>query len=396
MKRRPIFVIGIARSGTNLLARMLDRHPSVCIALDPLMPVFRALRNAIVRTAAPQDVWNRFKPESPFLDYYFDRDGPAILDMLLQGDASLPLEAGELPRLRHAARDRAALESPDLAARLVGMEGGTYAELIESALQIIASMKPAAAWVGCKEVWIFDFVPLLARAFPDARLYAIERDPRAIVASLLAMAKRDPTQAAHPPSYMRHWRKSIALSRAFEADPYLRSRFRTISYEMLVADPETEGRRLCAELGIEYDAAMLSLSAEGWTGNSSYAEGRDVYVSSVERWRKTLPAEVIRTVDFLCEPEMALTPYRPEPESASVSAVKEYLRRTGSERASWKSSSGNPITDFEGEVARHELLAMPGTADAGEIRRHFLFRETFEAIRRARSRKASGAGARMP
>ena len=50
---RPIFVLGLARSGTNLLARILDRHPQVCVALDPLMPVFRALRNAVIPSSPP-------------------------------------------------------------------------------------------------------------------------------------------------------------------------------------------------------------------------------------------------------------------------------------------------------------------------------------------------------
>jgi hypothetical protein len=255
--------VGLARSGTNLLARMLDRHPAISIALDPLMPVFRSLRNAVMQTSAVEDVRNRFKPESPFQDFYFDPGGPAMLDALLEGDAKLALAPGKLQRLQTAVPERAALESSKLAARLTAINGGTYGEVIESALSIVAAMKPAATWVGCKEVWIFDFIPLLARAFPEARFYAIERDPRAIIASLLAMAARDPSQAAHPPSYMRHWRKSIALSRSFEADAAVRKRFRSVPYEELVNDPAAEARRICAELEIDYIPEMLALSAEG-------------------------------------------------------------------------------------------------------------------------------------
>jgi len=383
MKPRPVFVVGLARSGTNLLARMLDRHPQICIALDPLMPFFRSLRNAVIRASNSESLKQRFKPELPFQDFYFDPQGPQCLDTLLAGSAELPVEPDELARLRAAVEDRAALESPELARRMKAIEGGTYREVLASALSIIGSTKPDSAWVGCKEVWIFDFIPLLARALPEARFYAIERDPRAILASLLAMAERDPSQAAHPPSYMRHWRKSVALSRKFETDPSLRSRFRTITYESLANAPEPEARRLCAELGIDYRADMLELSADGWQGNSSFASGQDVYGSSAERWRKSLGADVRGAADFLCGPEMALTSYRPDAAPVRTSEVKEYLHRAEQVPASWRSDSGDPDDDFGNEVRRRNLLSQSAATDAGLIRRCFLFIDTFAAIRRA-------------
>jgi hypothetical protein len=266
------------------------------------------------------------------------------------------------------------------------LAGSDLRALLQHALEIVAAAKPSATWVGSKEVWVFEFVPLLARAFPDARFYAIERDPRAIVASLVAMAARDPTQAAHPPSYMRHWRKSIALSRRFASDPTLATRFRAVSYERLVADPANEARRICAELDVGFSPTMLDLSAEGWTGNSSYAHAdRDVYASSRERWRRGLAPEVVRTTDFLCGPEMVLTDYRPEGVPRLDESVLGYLERAGREPGSWRSDSGDAISDLGGELLRHALLDLDGAADAGLVRRCFLFTETFEAIRRART-----------
>jgi hypothetical protein len=184
---------------------------------------------------------------------------------------------------------------------------------------------------------------------------------------------------------MRHWRKSIALSRMFELDPRLRSKFRTISYEALVAEPAPEARRICADVELDYVPDMLSLSAEGWAGNSSFDEGKDVYASSTERWRKSLAADVRRAADCLCAPEMTLTRYRPDSTEGPTRDVEQYLRRAESAPASWRSSSGNPAADFAGEVMRHELLRNPGQADAGQLRRCFLFAETFAAIRRAKT-----------
>jgi hypothetical protein len=372
MSFRPIFVLGVARSGTNLLARMLDRHSRIAIALDPLMPVFRSLRNAVLRPSSP---------DSPFQDFYFREDGPAQLDALLAGSASLPVPHGELQQLRQRVRERAALESPALAGRMERIEGASYQALLESALRIIADTRPGAAWVGCKEVWVLDFVPLLARAFPQARFYAIERDPRAIVASLLAMAEADSSQRAHPPSYMRHWRKNIALARRFAADPALAGRFRALSYERLVASPQAQIREICAELGVEAEPGMLALSADGWAGNSSYAhEDRDVYKSSSQRWRQSLAPQVLRTTDYLCGPEMALSEYR-EATAPAPEGVLAYLEQADRDAGSWRSGSGDSAREFEGELLRRKLIAADAAPDRQTVRRCFLFTETFDAIR---------------
>jgi hypothetical protein len=386
MSFRPLFVLGLARSGTNLLARMLDRHPLITVALDPLLPLFRSLRNAIVSTHGAPAVRARFDANAPFQDFYFASDGPTLLDCILDGSAALTVADEDLIQLRDSVAARAALESPVLAARMGSLTGSDHRAALEDALRIVSTTKPGAHWVGAKEVWVFEFVPLLARAFPAARFYAIERDPRAIVASLVAMAERDPTQAAHPPSYMRHWRKSIALSRRFAADPALRERFRAVPYEHLVADPDAEARRICAELEVKFEPAMLDLSAEGWAGNSSYAHSkRGVYASSAARWRRDLAAEVIHTTDFLCGPEMALTGYRPEDAAGLDETVLGYLERAGREPGSWRSDSGDPVLDLGGELLRHVLLDNNGGTDSGLVRRCFLFTETFEAIRSAHS-----------
>jgi len=52
-------------------------------------------------------------------------------------------------------------------------------------------------WVGMKEVWIIEFLTPLARAYPEARFIVIMRDPRAVIASMQALARSDPSQLAH-------------------------------------------------------------------------------------------------------------------------------------------------------------------------------------------------------
>ena len=381
---RSVFVLGIARSGTNLLARMLSRHPAVEVALDPLMPVFRSLRNAVVLESLPLDRRRDFDPGSPFQDGYFAPEGPATMDAILAGSARLPISQEELRHLLPSVVERAALESSALATRMQSIEGSQFDELFRSALEIVAASKPAAAWVGLKELWVLDFVPLLRRSFPDARFYALQRDPRAIVASLIAMSDRDSSQAAHVPSYIRHWRKSVALARRFAADPEISKQFRVVPYESIVAQPEIEARRLCQELEIDFSPDMLELSSDGWTGNSSYEHGgRNVYATSAARWRDSLPPQVLQTIDFLCGPEMLLTEYRRVGQGGLSDEVVGYLRRCAANPGSWRSDSGDLFGDLGGEILRERLLRDEATSDTELVRRCFIFEDTYAAIRSA-------------
>ena len=378
----PFFIIGLARSGTNLVARMLDRHPKASVALDPFMPVFRSLRDAVIRNCANSQLQLRYLPGLPFQDYYFDALAPVLLDSVLAADSDMLLAAGEIERLRIACAERAALESPSLAEKMRKLVGRTNAELFDSMVILLAEQNPNAQCVGCKEVWIEDFIPALARALPASRFICIERDPRAIVASLIAVSGADPSQSAHTPSYMRHWRKGVALSRRYQRDPALLTRFHLINYESIVRDAEGSARKLSAFLGIDYDPVMITLSDDGWSGNSGYEHsGRDVYLGSLERWRTEISPDVIASIDYFCGPEMRLTEYVPEFSSRLRSGVVNYLLDPGSENDSWRSDSGDELADLAGEALRYALLDADPIDSQTLLRRCFLFRETYYAIR---------------
>ena len=96
---KTVFVFGIARSGTNLIAGMLNAHPKVALALDPLMPFFKALRNSVLMSDGDQRARENSSPESPFQDGYFDTGGYRHLDLIMAGKLDLaPGSAGPPPR----------------------------------------------------------------------------------------------------------------------------------------------------------------------------------------------------------------------------------------------------------------------------------------------------------
>jgi hypothetical protein len=377
---RPLFIFGIARSGTSLLARLLAAHPAVEVALDPFMPVLKTLRNATLRAAAQGDALD---PAAPFQDGYLRPHGYRLLDLLLEADLGAPIEAGEIAVLRAAVAQRAAFEAPDIAEGATALAGDTCRALLESALDLVARSRRGAAtrWIGIKEVWTLDFLPALARAFPEAKFVAIERDPRAVIASLASLAAQDASQHAHPISYLRHWRKGVALARRYLTDHTLTGRFHLVRYEALATQPEIEAERLAGFLDLPFDRRMLSPGA----ANASHEQGIiGISARSIGRWRRS-PLQMIRAVEFFCAPEMILAEDDPEHAPASATAeIIDYLRRADGDPGSWRSDSGDVAAEIAGEMLRRHLLGLAeACADTDLVRRCFLFEATYRAIRGA-------------
>ncbi len=392
METRPLFIFGVARSGTNLLARALDAHSKIEIALDPFMPLFKAIRNAIVRHEASAASRDGFDPAAPFQDFYQSAHGYAVLDTLLSSDLSAPIAASELPALRAAVAARATLEAPDIAARAGDLAGASCRALMASALDTVAACRTSDAtrWIGIKEVWVLDFLPALARAFPAAKFIAIERDPRAVIASLATLSERDPSQHAHPISYLRHWRKGVVLARRFAQDPVLADRFHRVGYEDFVLRPATVAQQLVDFLAVRLEPGLLTPneSRDGraaWHGNSSYRSGvNGISKDSLARWRDSLPDVAIRAAEFFCGPEMGLTGYRPVggDSGALTDSITNYVERAHAAPGSWRSDCGDPAVEIGFELLRRELFhRREASTETNLVRRCFLFEDAYAAAR---------------
>ncbi|MGB0992906.1 MAG: sulfotransferase [Akkermansiaceae bacterium] len=146
--------------------------------------------------------------------------------------------------------------------------------------------------------WLIEKEPLLTsslavplRLFPDAKIIMPLRDPRDVVISYYftlvplaancaaAISLGDTCQ--YYASVMRHW---IYLKQRLPESQWLESR-----YEDLIADPETQTKKLASFLGIKWSDAMLNHHKNRSERNVSTPTYDDVskplYTRSVERWK---------------------------------------------------------------------------------------------------------------
>jgi len=225
---RPVFIVGMPRSGTTLVEQILASHPQVRGAGET-----HALRNCL-REELPPDA----------------------------GDYGLP---GGLAQLDSAAYARAAAR---------------YSRYLDA-------LAPGAARITNKLPGNMVFVGLVALLYPQAKIIHCSRDP--MDTCLSCYSKLFTT--GHPFAYEqaelgRFYRMYDALMAHWRAA--LPGRMLELRYEDLVADLEGQSRRLAAHLGLPWDDACLRFheSAHAVRTASLAQVRRPIYKDSVGRWRR--------------------------------------------------------------------------------------------------------------
>lgn len=279
---RPIFIVGLSRSGTTLLRSLLSAHPEIAITPETHF-MERAEKGGALDREAPADFeafWDRYTDSTRFKDLDLD-----------------------------AVRCRELIKDP------------SFRSVFEA---ILAAYRERAGKrrIGEKTPQHVRFLPHLFDWFPDARVLIVRRDPRAVIASLLktpwVRRQIGPVSLRHGVftgkrltevvRYTDEWVNTYqTIVPSWQNDP----RVLLLSYEAVVRDVEGEMRRVCAFLGESYDPAMLNdrtaesvpppaatagLRDEEWKQwrHEHHARTREAVSSgSLEKWTKELtPAEV--------------------------------------------------------------------------------------------------------
>lgn len=369
---------------------MLSVHPEISLSQDPYIPLFRSLRNAIVRHSGL--TIDGFDPHGPTDEYYYFENRLKVMELVQAGDLNIPVDQSELPLLKEMIGRRMALSSPLLIPHLNHLRGSTYKELFESALQVVAKGRdtPGRKWLGFNDNWSTEFFLPIARSFPDARFLIIIRDVRASVAS--GRRDKDPTTVPVALSFVRNWRKHVALAYHYKNLDLFRNRLHVLTYEHLVNDPEKSAQDLCHFLEVNFDPNMIDTSKfiapEGgpWIPNSNFAVPQQgIYKTSIDQWTKNLSTDLIRLVEFVALPELKFLGYSITQNEEDSDYYQDLFRRMvkdNQECPGWRTDNRDSLLDFSLELLRH--LCMEGKiSDPNVIKRCFLFPEMYQNLTKA-------------
>jgi hypothetical protein len=216
---RPIFIVGVHRSGTTLLRYMLGSHSRIYIP-----------------------------PESDFIPYFF-------LD-----DPNGELSDKQVARNLHTIFERYRFvkewqgDPPEPAQFARSLPDRTPASFLDSLYGAYARQYGAVRW-GDKTPIYASYIHLIHDIFPGAQFLHIIRDGRDAALSMLEKYERD---EYHVDIFFaaRNWVRRIrsAQSAGSRIGPKL---YYELRYESLIDDPEGELRAVCAFLGESYEPGMI-------------------------------------------------------------------------------------------------------------------------------------------
>ncbi len=259
----PVFVVGVARSGTTLLSAMLSAHPRLdCGPESRFYARYRHLDARARRRILDPQTWPR-----PAVDF--------IASLRNQG---------------HPITELFGLTLPEIGTYLGGRQPSTAA-MLESLTVLHAQRRGKARWVEKTPRHLL-MTDTLREGWPDARIVRIVRDPRDVALSLAGMPF---AKASVVGNLVRIDADDRASRERIEADPLAM----TLRYEDLVTQPEPELRRVCDFIGEDYHPAMLdsrggaadvAAEHEWWKASVS----GPLNTASVGRWRREMSADARR------------------------------------------------------------------------------------------------------
>ena len=308
--QRACFIAGQAKSGTTLVAALLDNHPEL-LALPQETAYFPTL-----------------------LKKYGSAGRRAQFDYLTNESFSRVLFGGEPKWREHEYKDfpqrkfletfeRIAFDPANAQRDLLALMAEAYAATIGTPLDQIKR------WIEKTPANRNHADEIFAR-FSDSKLLVTLRDPRAILATQIALEKTRKTKRFSVYYVIAHWRVAAKLARRVRAGD-LPGLF--VQFEQLVSEPARVMKDVCDYLEIQFDPEVVltpTKIGEPWGGNSAARIAfSQVSAEPAARWQKELSEEEIGWGEWHCHDLMPEFGYDPRLESRRASY---FLRRIREER----------------------------------------------------------------
>ena len=278
-----LFVVGLSRSGTTLMRRLLNAAPDVAIGpeshfMGHLVPGF-GVRDRLAKLDRVGDA---------------ERDAERIAHLLYD---RMPSESGARRPSRLWTWLVRAVPRDELAARLRAA-GTDDRAVFATVLDLYAERRGGARVRGEKTPAHLRHVPTLLRWFPSGRVLHMVRDPRAVFVSELRRQRRSPDGPYRlvrlVPGLLEltllvqtvlTWVEASA--RASRYATRFPTRYRAVRFEDLVRDPEPTLRGVCDFVGVAYEPEMIARQSVVSQGTRLGEAGIDA--GAADRWRSTIP-----------------------------------------------------------------------------------------------------------
>ncbi len=256
---KTIFLTGVGRSGTTLLQSMLNAHPEICFT-----PETHFIKNYIVPGLSGKV---KFTNQSLAEKLSVDKD-----IVRLDIDWKTILNEKEIK--------------------------GTddVVDFFKELFQVYLS-KFNKPHFGDKDPMNAPYIPHIKKAFPDAYLIHIIRDPRDVILSRMKSDwGKDTAFFMHVTEYQSHLKKALKDGKEQFGERYI-----DVFYEKLLEKPEDVLKRVCDKLEVHYSEEMMNYHQKSdklvFGDEKSWKENvfKPVMKDNTQKWKKELsPTQVAK------------------------------------------------------------------------------------------------------
>jgi len=235
--RRPIFITGVPRSGTTLMAQIINNHPDINCAYDSVN----------------------------FMRFWHDDKHESIQDThdRIQKRWGMSFDIEKV------------------------LEQKTKAGIYDTMMKSIFDSEKT--W-GEKTTMCWNAVPEFLEMFPNGRVIHMIRDPRDVLASWKKFTNAPGNDYLDIVfNCLGSMQRAKLYSKRYPIENYMHVRF-----EDLVRHPEEMVRGMCYLFDIEYTDEMINpdkftdKSGDKWTGNSMYKEFKEITPKAIGNYKDKL------------------------------------------------------------------------------------------------------------
>jgi hypothetical protein len=289
--QRACFIAGQAKSGTTLLAALLDSHPELLV-----LPRDTAYFATALTKYGSQGRRAQF-------DYLTRQSWSRVL---FGYGGKRSADYADFPKKEFLEIfERAAFDPANAQRDLLAVMMESYATVI--------GVPPdrVKRWVE-KTPANRNYVPEIFARFPHARLLMTMRDPRALLAAQIRLEATRKTGRFSVYYVVAHWRRAARLAKQVEAGEL---QGLVVPYEKLVCEPALWMEKVCHYLEITFDpAVVLNPTKVGrlWAGNSAAGvRFSEISTEPVTRWQRELSKDEVGWVEWHCRDLMPEFGYEP-------------------------------------------------------------------------------------
>jgi hypothetical protein len=310
-EQRACFIAGQAKSGTTLLAALLDNHPQLLVLPEETAYFPTVLTKYASRGRRAQFDYLTKESRSNVLF-----SGPSVRG---KRDYSDFPRANFLETFERAAFDPARIDN-DLLVLMVE----SYAAMLGTPLDRIRR------WVE-KTPANRNYVSAILSRFPHARILVTIRDPRAVLATQIAITAQRARKDFSIYYVMAHWHVAAQLAKRIwhgEIEGLV------VPYEQLAREPSATMKTVCDYLEIDFEPQTVlnpTKIGRSWSGNSAgETDFSKVSIEPVTRWERELSEDEIGWAEWHCRDLMREFGYEPR---LSRLAPRHWVKPIRGERA---------------------------------------------------------------